>query len=71
MALTGNIESFPIAEVLRLAARSRQSGLLRVESGGAQGRIYFSGGQLTYATSRDDDSLSDDLAAAGLIDPHL
>lgn len=71
MALTGNIESFPIAEVLRLAARSRQSGVLRVESGGVQGRIYFSGGQLTYATSRDDDSLSDDLAAAGLIDAHL
>jgi len=71
MALTGNIESFPIAEVLRLAARSRQSGVLRVESGGVQGRIYFSGGQLTYATSRDEDSLSDDLAAAGLIDAHL
>jgi hypothetical protein len=71
MALTGNIESFPVAEVLRLAARSRQSGVLRVEAGGVQGRIYFSGGQLTYATSRDDDSLSDDLAAAGLIDAHL
>lgn len=71
MALTGNIESFPVAEVLRLTARSRQSGVLRVEAGGVQGRIYFSGGQITYATSRDDDSLSDDLAAAGLIDPHL
>ena len=37
MTLSGNIEAFPLSEVLRLAARSNQSGLLRVESGGTHG----------------------------------
>ena len=32
MSLTGNLESFPLAEVLRLAARTRQSGLRRAEA---------------------------------------
>ena len=60
MTLSGNIESFPLSEVLRLAARAQQSGLLRVESGGIHGRIYFSDGFLTYATTRDHDDLGGD-----------
>lgn len=70
MTLSGNIESFPLAEVLRLAARSNQSGLLRIESGGAHGRIYFTDGFLSYATTRDHDDLGGDLTQLGLVDPH-
>ena len=70
MTLSGNIESFPLSEVLRLAARSMQSGLLSVESGGAQGRVYFDEGLLSYATSRDQDDLGGDLGRLGVIDPH-
>ena len=71
MALSGNIESFPLSEVLRLAARSGQSGLLRVEAGGTAGRVYFSDGFLVYATTRDRDDLGGDLGQLGMIDPHL
>lgn len=71
MTLSGNIESFPLSEVMRLAARSKQSGLLRLESGGMHGRIYFQDGFLTYATTRDHDDLGGDLGQLGLIDPHL
>ena len=70
MALSGDIESFPLSEVLRLAARSKQSGLLRVESGGTHGRVYFKDGFLTYATTREQDDLGGDLTQRGLIDPH-
>ncbi len=70
MTLSGNIESFPLSEVLRLAARSRQSGLLRIESGGVHGRVYFTDGLLTYATTRDHDDLGGDLTQLGMIDPH-
>ena len=70
MTLSGNIESFPLSEVLRLASRARQTGLLRVESGGSHGRVYFREGLLTYATTRDQDDLGGDLSQLGLIDPH-
>lgn len=70
MALTGNLESFPLAEVLRLAARSRQSGLLRVECAGTQGQLFFADGHLTNGTTRDHDDLGGDLTKIGLIDPH-
>ena len=70
MTLSGNIEAFPLSEVLRLAARSNQSGLLRVESGGTHGRVYFREGFLTYATTREQDDLGGDLTQLGLIDPH-
>ena len=70
MSLTGNLESFPLAEVLRLTARTGQSGLLRVESGGIQGRLYFVDGRLSYGSTRDEDDLGGELTKAGLIDPH-
>jgi hypothetical protein len=70
MALSGNIESFPLSEVLRLAARYRQTGLLRIESGGVHGKIYFTDGFLSYATTRDQDDLGGDLSQLGIIEPH-
>ncbi len=70
MSLTGNLESFPLAEVLRLAARTKQSGLLRVEAGGTHGRLFFLEGALTFGSTREEDDLGGELTKAGLIDPH-
>jgi hypothetical protein len=68
MSLTGALEAFPLPEVLRLLARSQKSGALRISAAELQGRIYLSGGSLTYATTRRDEDLADDLVGAGLID---
>ena len=68
MSLTGSLEAFPLPEILRLLARSHKSGTLRVDAAGLQGRIYLSGGSLTYATTRREEDLADDLVGAGLID---
>ncbi len=67
MSLNGNLEVFPLEEVLRLLARSRKTGCLRVESGGVQGRIFLNGGALTLATVAGDDELRRRLLASGLV----
>lgn len=68
MSLTGALEAFPLPEVLRLLARSNKSGTLRVDASDLQGRIYLTDGSLTYATTRREEDLVDDLVGAGLID---
>lgn len=68
MALTGTLESIPLPEVMRMLARSRKSGCLRVDAGGLQGKVYISDGWLTYATTRRDQDLRADLLSAGMID---
>jgi hypothetical protein len=68
MALTGTLESIPLPEVLRMLARSRKSGCLRVDAGGLQGKIYLSDGWMTYATTRRDQDLRADLLSAGMVD---
>ncbi|MDH3260127.1 MAG: DUF4388 domain-containing protein [Acidimicrobiia bacterium] len=68
MSLTGALEAFPLPEVLRLLARSNKSGTLRVDGADLQGRIYLTDGSLTYATTRREEDLADDLVGAGLID---
>ena len=70
MTLSGNMESFPLSEVLQLAARSKQTGLLRVESGASHGNVYFNDGFLSYASIGDDDRLGDYLTRSGIVDPH-
>ncbi|MDH4117430.1 MAG: DUF4388 domain-containing protein [Acidimicrobiia bacterium] len=67
MSLNGNLEVFPLEEVLRLLARSRKSGCLRVESGGVQGRIFLTNGSLAMATVASDDELRRRLIASGLV----
>lgn len=66
MSLSGKLEIFPLEEVLRLLARSHQSGCLRVEGQGA-GRIYLEGGSMTYAAIDPDEALRSHLVAAGLV----
>jgi len=68
MSLTGALEAFPLPEVLRLLARSEKSGALRIDAADLQGKIYLTEGSLTYATTRRDEDLADDLVGAGLID---
>ena len=68
MSLTGALDAFPLPEVLRLLARSHKSGALRVDAADLQGRIYLSEGSLTYATTRREEDLGDELVGAGLID---
>ena len=66
MSLSGKLEIFPLEEVLRLLARSHQSGCLRVEGPGA-GRIYLEGGSMTYAAVDPDEALRSHLLAAGVV----
>lgn len=68
MSLTGALEAFPLPEVLRLLARSGKSGTLRIDASDLQGRIYLADGALTYATTRREEDMVDDLVGAGLID---
>ncbi len=68
MSLTGALEAFPLPEVLRLLARSRKSGALRIDAVELQGRIYLADGSITYATTRREEDLADELVGAGLID---
>jgi len=68
MALTGTLESIPLPEVLRMLARSRKSGCLRVDAGGLQGKVYLSDGWMTFATTRRDQDLRADLLSTGMVD---
>lgn len=57
MSLTGHIDVFPLEEVLRLLARSYKSGCLRVDANDLHGRVFISGGSLTFATVGSDEDL--------------
>lgn len=66
MSLSGNLEIFPLEEVLRLLARSHQNGCLSVRGEGP-GRIYLEKGSLTFATVEPDEALRPHLVASGLV----
>jgi hypothetical protein len=57
MSLTGHIDVFPLEEVLRLLARSYKSGCLRVDAPDLHGRVFMSGGSVTFATVGSDEDL--------------
>jgi hypothetical protein len=67
MSLSGNLDVFPLEEVLRLLARSRKDGCLRVDAAGQQGRVFLSGGGLSYATTESDDAVRRAVVNAGLV----
>ncbi|HSJ28686.1 MAG TPA: DUF4388 domain-containing protein [Acidimicrobiia bacterium] len=71
MALTGNIEVFPLPEVLRLLARSGKNGCLRVESGAVDGRIYIREGSLSLATVTTDHEFVEQAVASGVVDARV
>ncbi|MFP5332449.1 MAG: DUF4388 domain-containing protein [Acidimicrobiia bacterium] len=68
MALTGNIEIFPLPEILRLLARAGKNGCLRVDTGDLDGRIYLEDGALSLATVGSDSELLDQFTASGVVD---
>ena len=68
VSLTGALEAFLLADVLQLLSRSQKSGVLRVSGKGVEGKLFFSEGDLTYATTRSEESLGPDVIRAGLVD---
>ena len=67
MSLNGRLESIPLVEVLRLLARSKQTGALRIEVAGNEAKIYLDDGRLTFATTKSDALLRVELLNAGLV----
>lgn len=67
MSLTGNLEIFPMPEVLRLLSRSKKTGCLRVDNGMLDGRVYLDGGAISFANTEDDDRVRRALVNAGLV----
>lgn len=66
VSLSGNLDVFPLEEVLRLLARSRQTGRLRVDGPGA-GSVYLDEGGICYAAEDPDDAFRRLLVGAGLV----
>ncbi len=67
MSLTGNLEIFPMPEVLRLLSRSKKTGCLRVEAADTHGRVYLAGGAITFANTESDDVVRQALINSGLV----
>ena len=68
MALTGNIEIFPLPEVLRLLARSGKTGCLRIAASSVDGRMYMRDGSITLATVSSDTEFLDQFSSSGLVE---
>ena len=66
MGLSGTLEAFPLSEVLRLLARSGQTGRLYAQSGVMEMRAYLLSGTLAVAWAGTDEALGDELVARGL-----
>jgi hypothetical protein len=67
MSLTGNLEIFPMPEVLRLLSRSKKTGCLRVDAADIHGRVYLAGGAITFANTESDEVVRQALINAGLV----
>lgn len=63
--LQGDLAAFPLRDVVLLLALRRQTGVLRVETGGLTGRVFFVDGRVTYATTREGDGSVAALARLG------
>ena len=64
-SLHGDLAAFPLRAVVLLLAQRRQTGVLRVETGGLTGRVFFVDGQVVYATTREGDGSVAALARLG------
>jgi hypothetical protein len=67
MSLTGNLEIFPMPEVLRLLSRSKKTGCLRVDAADTHGRVYLAGGAITFANTESDEVIRQALINSGLV----
>ena len=68
VSLSGNLDMFPLEEVLRLLSRSRQTGRLRVDGPGA-GSVYMEEGSITFAAEDPDETFRRVLVGAGVVTP--
>ncbi len=68
MSLAGNLEVFPLDEVLLMLTRSSKSGCLRIEAPSTQGRIYLQDGSITLSTVGTDEDFRRQLVLATLVD---
>ena len=68
MSLAGNLEIFPLDEVLLMLTRSSKSGCLRVDAPSTQGRIYLHDGSITLTTVGTDEDFKRQLVLAALVD---
>ncbi|MCU1353581.1 MAG: hypothetical protein JWM05_2790 [Acidimicrobiales bacterium] len=62
MALHGDLETFPLPDVLRLLSSTAKTGRLEIDGGDEHGELWFAGGQLTGGR------VSTDLNASGSVD---
>ena len=51
-ALQGDLDAFSLEDVMRFLSSARRTGVLRIEAVPYTGRIFFSGGFVTFATTR-------------------
>ncbi len=51
-ALQGDLDAFPLEDVMRFLSDARRTGVLRVEASPYTGRLFFVDGQITFATTR-------------------
>ncbi len=67
MALNGNLDAFPLPEVLRLLARSQQTGVLVIMTNSGETRAYLEDGQLMFACDGEAETLRHGLVVGGLV----
>lgn len=51
-ALQGDLDAFPLEDVMRFLSSARRTGVLRIEAAPYTGRVFFAGGFITFATTR-------------------
>ncbi len=51
-ALQGDLDAFPLHDVMRFLSEAERTGVLRVEAGPYTGRVFFADGRITFATTR-------------------
>lgn len=68
MALSGNLGFVPLDEVLRLLARSGQTGAVEVRGENVRGRVFVSTKGISLATTFEDTSLRSHLLNSGYVD---
>ena len=54
-ALQGDLDAFPLEDVMRFLSDAERTGVLRVEAGPYTGRTFFVEGRITFATTRTGD----------------
>ena len=67
MALQGNLDAFPLPEVIRLLARSQQTGVLVIETDAGETRVYLEDGHLVFACDSDSAGLYHALVTGELV----